>query len=242
MPKYIITLSDDAFRISVMAALEAYCVPHGSNKSVNAHTPLETTGAIWGTTQTDAFGNLIYQVESIDVDTSAEMQSAAVAQKPAAIALKTSFTEKFTPHFKYLGDFHSHPYSEGEVVNGKKLETPQHAEHAKVYRFSGTSSPPTSDYGSVAAMRNMGLEYRVGIVVTLFRMKYAVNHPRRAYLDDRSAIRFTFNGSGLHGAKETFRIWIKAHVFPDAANTDPVLDKQVVLLCPIAGFFGESKA
>lgn len=220
-----------------MAALEAYCVPHGSNNSVNMHIPLETTGAIWGTIKTDAFGNLIYQVDTIDVDTSAEMQSAAVAQKPAAIALKTSFTEKFTPHFKYLGDFHSHPYSEGEVVNGKKLATPQHAEQGKVYRFSGTPSPSTSDYASAAAMRSMGLEYRVGIVVTLFRMKYAVSHPRKAYLDDKSAIRFTFNGLGLHGTKETFRIWIKAHVFPDAI-TSPAPDSQVVLLCPIAGFFG----
>lgn len=224
-----------------MAALEAYCVPHGSNQSVNAHTPLETTGAIWGMIKNDAFGNLIYQIETVDVDTSAEMQSTAVAQKPAAIALKTSFTEKFTPHFKYLGDFHSHPYSEGEVVGGKTLKTPQNAEHAKVYRFSGNPSPPTSDYGSVAAMRNMGLDYRVGLVVTLFRMKYAVSHPRKSYLDDRSAIRLTFNGTGLHGKKDTFRIWIKAHVFPDPAITDPVPDTDVILLCPIAGFFGEPR-
>ncbi|MBB1073738.1 hypothetical protein HUU62_04850 [Rhodoferax sp. 4810] len=238
MTRYTVALSDDAFRVAVMAALEAYCVPHGCNKSVNAHTPLETTGAIWGTTKTDAFGNLIYQVESVDVDTSAEMQTAAVAQKPAAIALKTSFTEKFTPHFQYLGDFHSHPYSEGEIVAGKKLGTPQHAEQSKVYRFSGTPSPATSDYGSVAAMRTMGLEYRVGLVVTLFRMRYAVSHPRKAYLDERSAIRLTFNGTGLHGQKETFRIWVKAHVFPDPSQAIPVPDQDVILLCPIAGFFG----
>jgi len=221
-----------------MAALEAYCVPHGNNKSMSTHTPLETTGAIWGTTKTDAFGNLIYQVESVDVDTSAEMQAASVAQKPHAIALKTSFTEKFTPHFQYLGDFHSHPYSEGEIVAGKTLGTPQHAEQSKVYRFSGTPKPATSDYGSVVAMRNMGLEYRVGLVVTLFRMKYAVNHPRRAYLDEKSAIRLTFNGTGIHGKRETFRIWIKAHVFPDPNGATPASDQDVILLCPIAGFFG----
>lgn len=238
MPRYTVVLSDDAFRVSVMAALEAYCVPHGSNTSVNAHTPLETTGAIWGTTKTDAFGNLIYEVESVDVDTSAEMQAAAVAQKPSAIALKTSFTEKFTPHFQYLGDFHSHPYSEGEVVAGKTLGTPQHAEQSKAYRFSGTHSPATSDYGSVATMRKMDLKYRVGLVITLFRMKYAVNHSRKAYLDERSALRLTFNGTGLHGTKETFRIWIKAHVFPDPDQITPARDQDVVLLCPIAGFFG----
>lgn len=238
MPRHTVSLSDDAFRVAVMAALEAYCVPHGSNTSVNAHTPLETTGAVWGLVQTDAFNNLIYQVKSVDVDTSAEMQAAGVAQKPAAIALKTSFTEKFTPHFQYLGDFHSHPYSEGEVINGKTLETPQHAEKAKVYRFSGTSSPPTSDYRSVSTMRNMGLEYRVGLVVTLFRMKYAVKHQRRAYIDSRSAIRLTFNGTGLHGTKQTFRIWIKAHVFPDPTNITPAPDEDVILQCPIAGFFG----
>lgn len=238
MPRYTVTLSDDAFRVAVMAALEAYCVPHGSNTSVNAHTPLETTGAVWGIARTDAFGNLIYQVESVDVDTSAEMQSTGVAQKPAAIALKTSFTEKYTPHFQYLGDFHSHPYSQGEVVGTKKLETPQHAEQAKVYRFSGNHTPPSSDFGSVETMRKMGLDYRVGLVVTLFQMQYAVAHGRRAYLDGKSAIRLTFNGTGIHGTKETFRIWIKAYVFPDPTAIVPAADNDVVLQCPIAGFFG----
>lgn len=87
-------------------------------------------------------------------------------------------------------------------------------------------------------MRKMGLDYRVGLVVTLFRMKYAVRHPRRAYLDEKSALRFTFNGTGLHGKPETFRIWIKAHVFPDPSNVVPAPDKDVTLQCPIAGFFG----
>jgi hypothetical protein len=238
MPRYTVSLSDDAFRVAVMAALEAYCVPHGSSTSITAHTPLETTGAIWGITQTDAFGNLIYQIKSVDVDTSAEMHATGVLQKPAAIALKTSFTEKFTPHFQYLGDFHSHPYSQGEVVNTKTLGTPQHAEQAKVYRFSGSHTPPSSDFGSVEAMRRMGLEYKVGVVVTLFRMKYAVSNSRRAYLDGRSAIRLTFNGTGIYGVKETFRIWIKAYVFPDAATVVPAADHDVVLQCPIAGFFG----
>lgn len=122
-----VILSPDAFRLIISSALEAYAVPHGKNHDPSKHTPLETCGAIWGY-ETENHGNKYFHIVAVDVDTSANRQPGSVASKPASIEVKKGFYERYNPELKYLGDFHSHPWSQGEIAYNHTLQTAQNVE------------------------------------------------------------------------------------------------------------------
>lgn len=237
---YTVILSPDAFRLIVSSALEAYAVPHGKNHNPATHIPLETCGAVWGyeTTNKNANGdNKYFHIVAVDIETSAHRTANSVGSKSSSIEVKTGFYERYNPELKYLGDFHSHPWSQGEKVDDSHtLHTAQNVEKFKRYRFSGDPKKKNGDFGSVAHLiENEKLPYQIGLVATIYRMTNVVNDPLHSYLDKKSAFRFTYNGKDASGQIKSFRCWVKAYVFPNN-NCDPAPNTEVKLQCSALGF------
>jgi hypothetical protein len=232
---HTVILSPDAFRLIVSSALEAYAVPHGTNHNPSKHTPLETCGAIWGY-ETENKGNKYFHIVAVDVETSADRQPGSVASKLASIEVKKGFYERYNPELKYLGDFHSHPWSQGEKFGSHTLQTAQNIEAHRLYRFSGDPKQKSDDFGSVDWLKSEGLPYQIGLVTTIYRMTNVVNDPLHSFLDEKSAFRFTYNGKDASGKLKSFRCWVKAYVFPHN-NCEPAPNTEVKLQCSALGFF-----
>lgn len=228
---YTVIISHDAFRTVVSSALEAYTVPHGRRRNIEAHSPLETYGTSWGySAKRDDM--TVFNVVAADVDSSAHRTSGWVRRKAEAFQIKSEFYKKYFPELEYLGDFHSHPYSqeEDDLKSARELES-QH-----LYRFSSIENE-SDDFDSVLSLKMEGkLNYQVGLVTTIYRMSNVVNNPLHSHLDKGSAIRFTYNGVDADGYEKSFRCWLKAYVFPEHTSK-PAKDKDVRLLCPSLGFY-----
>jgi hypothetical protein len=233
---YTVILSPDAFRLIVSSALEAYAVPHGANHNPGKHIPLETCGAIWGY-ETESENNKYFHVVAVDVDTSAHRKPDCVASKLPSIEVKKGFYERYNPELKYLGDFHSHPWSQGEKVEGYgyELKTAQNIEQHRLYRFSGSPKDISGDFESVAWLKKQKLSYQIGLVTTIYRMRNVVNDPLHSFLDEKSAFRFTYNGKDASGNLKSFRCWVKAYVFPKN-SCEPAPNTEVKLQCSALGF------
>lgn len=226
---YTIIISSDAFRQMVSSALEAYAVPDGKKHKDEGHVPLETYGSIWGYS-TEKEDGVYYHVVVADPETSADRRPGWVQSKVASSRVKRGFYERYCPELGYLGDFHSHPYSQGE--NGFK--TAQHVERARFYRFSGEPGKKDGDFASVLSLKQRGLPYRVGLVVTVYRLSNMMQDPKHDYLDRKSAVRFTHNGPDGKGTLRSYRCWLKAYAFAGGDDT-PVEDKHVRLHCGSLG-------
>lgn len=213
----------------VSSALEAYAVPHGKKHDEDGHTPLETYGSVWGYV-TEKCGHTYFHVVAADPETSADRKPGSVLAKVASSRVKGGFYGLFSPELGYLGDFHSHPYSQGEYGLG----TAQHVEKRRYYRFSGIPGDKSGDFASVRSLKAQGLQYRVGIVVTIFKMKNKVIDPLHGFLDRKSAVRFTYSGSDAKGVQRSFRCWIKAYTFLDA-DDKPTADAHVRIQCGALG-------
>jgi len=224
-----VIVSNDAFRQMLSSALEAYACPDGKKHSGEGHIPLETYGSIWGYSTGKTDGTYFHVVVS-DPDTSADRRPGSVLAKVASSRIKGGFYARYNPELAYLGDFHSHPYSQGEA----DLGTAQHVEHRRYFRFSGSPRENTGDFASVKSLKKQGLIYRVGLVVTVFKMTNCVTEPLHAYLDLKSAVRFTHNGPDGDGKMTSYRCWLKAYAFlGDDAN--PVPDKDLRVHCGALG-------
>ena len=238
---YTVILSDDAVRVMVASALEAYSSPHGRNLDVEKHVPLETIGAIWGY-ETQRNGQTCFHVVSADVETSAHRRPDSVRPKVESFEIRKGFYQFMNPEVQCLGEFHSHPWHRGETpLDGKVIQGPQDIEKQRLYRFSGepigAKGKPTGDY---CLPSSSGFPYRIGLVVTLYRMNNQVLDPLHRYIDSYSGFRFTYFGPiGFDDDKKpemvSFRCWIKAHVFPNGDAT-PAADEDVQLQCAALGF------
>jgi hypothetical protein len=229
---YTVILSPEAFRVIIASTLEAYAAPHGRNHDVVKHTPLETVGAIWGY-KTERDGNEYFHITAADVDTSAHRANGHVTSKPSAIKIKRGFYQEYSPELSYLGDFHSHPWSQGEM----NVATAQNVERQRLYRFSGDPAKNTDDFKSVSWLKSQKFPYKVGVVATMYRMTNVVENKLHAFLDTKSAFRFTYTGDDVTGNKKSFRCWVKVYVFPDDTTCIPAPDSQVKLHCSALGFF-----
>lgn len=237
---YTVILSDDAVRVMVASALEAYSSPHGRSLDAEKHVPLETIGAVWGY-ETQRNGQTCVHVVSADVETSAYRRPGSVRRKVESFEIRQGFYQFMNPEIQCLGDFHSHPWRRDEVgPNGKVLQGPQDIEKQRLYRFSGepigAKGKPTGDY----CLPSSVFPYRVGLVVTLYRMNNQVLDPLHRYIDGYSGFRFTYFGPiGFNDKGKLdrggYRCWVKAHVFPNNEVT-PVPDEDVQLQCAALGF------
>lgn len=230
---YSVILSPETFRLIISSTLEAYVVPYGVNHDPGRHVPLETCGAIWGY-ETVKANDRFFHIVAVDIETSADRKPGSVTMKAASIEIKRGFYERYNPELNYLGDFHSHPWSQGQMVGEEELRTAQNVEHRHLYRFSGDANN-LGDFESVRWLKKEGHPYRVGLVTTIYKMTNNVINPLHGFLDEKSAFRFTYNGNDAKGDKKSFRCWVKAYVFPDETNI-PAPNTEVHLQCAALGF------
>jgi len=216
-----VILSPEAFRQILSSALEAYAVPQGRSQNEKSHNPLETYGSLWGFSKEED-GNCHFLITAADTETSAHRRPDSVLRKIGAQHIKAGLNEQFNPELSYLGDFHSHPYSQGEkvpTIHGGEttLNTAQDVEVSRVFRFSGKPGNKDGDFASVRCLKASNAPYRVGIVATIYRMSVCVENDRTSYLteysDQKSAIRFTYTGPDASGQRISFRCWLKAYTF-----------------------------
>lgn len=230
---YKVVISSDAFRQIFSSALEAYSVPQGRHQNQAAHIPLETYGSLWGYSN-QSYDDTIFHVITSDTETSAHRRPDWVRRKIGAQLIKSGFNRQFHPELGYLGDFHSHPYSQGEF----DLNTAQDVEVRRYFRFSGNPGEVEGDFANVQQLKSQRLPYRVGIVATIYRMKNCVEGRSATYLneysDKYSVIKFTYTGSDSDGKRASFRCWLKAYVFMGDDDT-PVPDDELYIHCGVLG-------
>ena len=230
MPSHVtVIVSNDAFRQMLSSALEAYACPDGKRHKGEGHIPLETYGSIWGYSTIKVDGTYFHVVVA-DPDTSADRRPGSVQAKVASSRIKAGFYARYNPELAYLGDFHSHPYSPGEF----DLKTAQHVEKRRLFRFSGAPGQKEGDFASVKSLKKQGLMYRVGLVVTVFKMPNCVTEPLHNYLDSKSAIRFTHNGPDGEGRETSYRCWLKAYAFL-GDDEKPIPNKDLRVHCGALG-------
>lgn len=210
----IVSISDSAFFSIITAALEAYKVDHVLCDG-EAGARVETIGNLWGYSQGLTGGDKIYRVVWADTSTSAIRSKASIVHDKAVQELKQTFVDTFFPEVSYLGDYHSHPYSNKD--DGVKTEL--ELERSELYKFTN------ADFRSVKSLQDEdALDYRVGLVVTVFEREQQVSRAQTR-LDGASGIRFQYSG---------MTIWIKAYVWSDNGeqNYRRKACKMVRLVCP----------
>jgi hypothetical protein len=215
MNNTIVSISEHAFFTMVTSALEAYKVDH-SKLEDGSEVRLETFGNLWGFETITKNGAVIYHISSADVSTAASRERAQVIPKDDAYALKQKFVDYFFPELKFLGDYHSHPYSKQE----DRVNTELDLERNELYRFSD------GDFKSARyEQQDQSKDYRIGMVVTVFQRDDCVFRQDQ-WMDDRSCIRFQY---------DSLTIWLKGYVWM-GSDYRKRADKKVTLLCPTLGF------
>ncbi|NWA88149.1 hypothetical protein HX807_06005 [Pseudomonas sp. D8002] len=214
MSNCLVSLSEQAFFTIATSALEAYRVDHSADLD-GTGIKLETFGYLWGHLSSTSMNETVYRISQANVSTAAHRTGDSVTARDDAYTLKNTFVESFFPELRFLGDFHSHPYSQERDAVRTELDL----ERNEFYRFS------TADMRSAKAQQDACKDYRVGLVITVFEREEQVARSNM-YLDDQSCIRFQY---------DSMTIWIKAYVW---AGDDyrRKADKMVTLICPPAGF------
>lgn len=209
----VVSISEQAFFSIVTSALEAYKLEHVLNGGDSA-ARVETFGHLWGYYQPLIGRDMIYRVVLADTSTAVERDQSSVAFTDEAQELKQGFIDTFFPEVCYLGDYHSHPYS----YEDDEIKTELELERRHLYRFS------EGDFRSVKSLQDKSLDYRVGLVATVFERERKVNRSLKR-LDGESCIRFQYL---------SMTIWLKAYVWTsdDNYNFRRKADKMVRLVCP----------
>lgn len=213
MSTCIVSLSEQAFFTIITAALEAYRIDH-SPELDGSGVELETFGYLWGHESHTNRDELVFRIAQASVSTSAQRTNDSVTVHGDFYELKESFVEEFFPELGFLGDFHSHPYSERD-----KVRTELELERNGLYQFS------PADFRSARNHQDQGRNYRVGLVVTVFERESDIVRSSK-YLDDFSAIRFQY---------DKMTLWVKAYVWAGPEYRRKA-DKMVRLVCPSVGF------
>jgi len=228
-------IHDQALAHMLASALESYLVPF-PDRSATEHTPVETCGSLFGrkmlahNTNTAVRLDLTYASAHIIADRRPD----SCEYNRQSEKLHQAVHMQITPTLEYMGDFHSHPYRCGEIMDdGTTVDLRLISRHG-LYRFSGNPASSEGDFGNVRQRLQVGT-YCVGLVVTLYKMRTAGTLRNTRYLDHGSAIEFPYYyGNDGTGKSLSFRCWIKAHVF-DSDTAFPVDDSAVNLYCPALG-------
>lgn len=214
MADCLVSLSEQAFFTIATAALEAYRVDHSAALDGSA-IKLETFGYLWGHVSSTSMNEVVYRISQASVSTAAHRTGESVTAREDSYELKNTFVESFFPELKFLGDFHSHPYS----MEQDSVRTELDLERNGLYRFS------PADFRSVKAQQDDSKDYRVGLVVTVFEREDPITRSNK-YLDEQSCIRFQY---------DSMTIWIKAYVWAGNDHRRKA-DKMLTLICPSVGF------
>lgn len=188
---YYIRISENALIQLVLNGLEAYSVFHQGKKK--AETRLETYGLLWGhETHLSNNNDILYSIELISVDTSAERSRNFCNPNDSALQLKRDIMTSFWPHYDFLGDFHTHPYKKYTDVTKNKC-----------YNYSAGDVKSLEDYSDYWKNYN----YRVGLVLTIALL--SKEGTKGFEHTQNNLIEFTLGN---------YRLWIKGYVLYKAEN------------------------
>ena len=210
--KIFIVIKEAALMQMLLSALEAFAIKHLEKR---VHTKyLETYGLLWGSF-TKISGNnsknLIYTISHLSIDTSARRSKNSVEPNDDALILKKDIITSFWPYYKFLGDFHTHPYKRNKDFNY------QNVERDKLFEFSKDDFASIQDFSEYWYEHN----YRIGIVVTIIDMERATKKVEQS--KDNLLV---FNLGN-------YRLWIKAYwTSYNRKGTKAKLSDDVYLRCP----------
>lgn len=208
--RFVIRLSERALVSLLLNCLEAYSISNLNIKGKgHPRKRLEIAGCLFGNEIAMKSGEVLYQIEMANVDTTARQERSSVHQNYQAALIKVNLVSSFWPHLEYLGDFHSHPY-------GKYNE---------VYRDEGFSLSET-DRKDILEDENFwkGLNYRVGIVITIGSMERASRKECISIADNC-----------LEATLGNFKVWITAYCAYESGGKLVLTedkDPSVILDCP----------
>lgn len=209
---YIIRISEEALIQMCLNGLEAYIIKHDEKKTPG----LETYGLLWGHEILLPDKQTLYCVELLSIDTSAIREYNACTPEDSSLLLKRDLMTSFWPQYDFIGDFHTHPYS--NIDNIEKY----------CYRFS------KGDFNSIESYSDYWLnhKYRVGIVLTIIHQKN--KHSADPKWVGTSAIKFNLGN---------YKLWIKGYVSylkDKKIKLSDHDDENVILDCPsLIGLVGE---
>jgi len=185
-----VVISDQALMQMLHASLEAYTVPHRVKKYNRKY--VETYCLLWGNCSKFTFkksDKYIYTVDFVSVETSAERSHRFVEPKDESLLLKMDLMTSFWPQYRFIGDFHTHPYK-GDKISYKEIEK------EKKYDFSTDDFKFIEDYPETWIQ----YDYRIGLVMTIVYMKRKSN--KRPEKINNNLICFNFSN---------YRFWLKSY-------------------------------
>ena len=110
---YLVNVSEAAFQSMVIATIESFLVPGRAGKAGRLQRQRETFGLLWGYETTTASGGRCFNVEVAIVDANADRGRTSVTPSFGLETINKALPT-YWPNLKFLGDFHSHPWTERE--------------------------------------------------------------------------------------------------------------------------------
>lgn len=108
---YEVTVSNHALEEMVLAASESFLLGNARE-----YGPVEIHGYLWGSRR-EVEGIEYLDVEKVSVSASAVGDEDSVRVDRRVVRIKNSILRLWAPHHHFLGQFHTHPYSNLEDVN-----------------------------------------------------------------------------------------------------------------------------
>jgi len=158
-----IIIKEEALMEMVLSALEGFAIKNLEKKKPQ-NKYLEVYGLLWGSL-VKYFGNdienYIYTISHISIDTTAKRSKDSVESNDDALILKKDVITSFWPHYRFLGDFHTHPYKRRKNFDYKAIEK------EKLYDFTD------DDFAFIEDNAEFWHEhkYEIGIVMTIIDME-----------------------------------------------------------------------
>ena len=157
-----IIIKEEALMEMVLSTLEAFAI-----KNLEKNTKyLEVYGLLWGSFvkysgNDNDIENYIYTISHLSIDTTARRSRSSVKPNEYALILKKDVITSFWPHYRFLGDFHTHPYKKGKDFDYKDIDKD------KLYDFTDDDFAFIKDDAEFWYEHN----YRVGVVMTIIDME-----------------------------------------------------------------------
>lgn len=213
--QYTVELSQAAFLSMANAALESYIIDNKGKKK------LECYGHLWGSEQEIEGKRTYIRVEHATLDSKARSTTKSVTPKINNLYMQKEFMKAFSPHTRFLGDYHTHPY-----------EDFQEAERNRGWEFS---EGDRKDIENKTFWAEQGLKISLVVAIGGMQRHGSKEHD---YLKDRFNTFFFTLGR--------YRLWYTAYVtkemegklslfpreqdWPASVSYDPL--DSVFLLCP----------
>ena len=115
---YLVNVSEAAFQSMVIATIESFLVPGRAGKANRLTSEREAYGLLWGYETVTPSKGRCFNVEVANVDTNAERGKSWVTPSRAVETINRALPA-YWPNLKFLGDFHSHPWTSGDAWPGR---------------------------------------------------------------------------------------------------------------------------